>query len=180
MIGEAVEAMIAAVVGQLSDRSNAQPARRFPADAAEADHPGLYAWWADAEGLGVLSTVFDAELTPLIYAGQAGATSTRSKTERESTLGSRIGGNHLNGNVGSSTFRKTLTAVLRHPLELQLNASGRLDREANAIVSGWMRQHLSIVIAPMTGRCSRSSRPPFSNTSTRRSTSWACGRHLFA
>ncbi len=152
MTGESIEPLVDALVVKLSDRSSAHPAMRFPMDAAEADRAGLYAWWADAVGLAVLSAVFDVGLPPLIYAGQAGATSTRSKTERAATLRSRIGGNHLNGNVTSSTFRKPLTAVLHQPLALQLHASGRLARDSNTAVSSWMREHLSVAIAPVDDR----------------------------
>jgi hypothetical protein len=140
------------LVRRLTDRSAAQPAGSFPVDPAEADHPGLYAWWADDDGLATLSTAFGTPLPPLIYAGQAGATSSKSGTERAATLRSRIGGNHLRGNVSSSTFRKTLTAVLRQPLDLAVNDRGRLERDANARVSEWMRTHLSIVIAPVDDR----------------------------
>jgi hypothetical protein len=87
---------------------------------------------------------FDEVLPPLIYAGQAGATTTRSGTQRSATLYSRIGQNHLNGNVASSTFRETLTAVLLDPLTLRLAAPRRLDEPSNRKVSAWMRQHLRV------------------------------------
>lgn len=57
---------------------------------------------------------------------------------------SRITGNHLRGNIGSSTFRKTLTAALFDPLDLQLERPGKLAAESNAAVSEWMRSHLRI------------------------------------
>ncbi|HET7488095.1 MAG TPA: hypothetical protein VFJ85_09210 [Acidimicrobiales bacterium] len=140
------------LVATLSDRRTATPASAFPADRSVADHPGLYAWWADDKGLALLGYEFDVELPPLIYAGQAGATSARSRTERVATLLSRIGGNHLNGNISSSTFRRTLTAILFEPLGLRLAATGRLDAESNRNVSSWMRQHLSVTVAPFDDR----------------------------
>jgi GIY-YIG catalytic domain-containing protein len=68
------------------------------------------------------------------------------------TLKIRIGGNHLNGNVGSSTFRKTLTAVLRGPLGLRLAGPNRLDPASNATLSAWMRAHLRVVTVPYPDR----------------------------
>src|SRR5262245_54906512 len=140
------EASVAALVDHLQDIGNAEPARSFPRDPAVASHPGLYAWRADEAGLDVLSAPFGAHLPPLIYAGQAGATSSRAGVERTATLRSRISGNHLNGNVRSSTFRKTLTAVLFEPLRLRLEQPGRLVAEDNHRVSDWMREHLQVVI----------------------------------
>jgi hypothetical protein len=81
-------------------------------------------------------------LVPLIYAGQAGATSRRTKTESRATLRSRIGGNHLRGNIRSSNFRKTISALLLQPLGLQLAGLNKLDPASNRIVSEWIRRHL--------------------------------------
>jgi hypothetical protein len=147
-----LDLVVAALVARLADRTNAEPSRNFPSDPVAAGVPGLYSWWADDAGLDLLSAAFGVRLPPLIYAGQAGATSTRSGTERTATLRSRIVSNHLNGNVGSSTFRKTLTAVLFEPLALRLERPGRLDPPSNQAVSQWMRAHLPIVIAPHPDR----------------------------
>ncbi len=148
------DAIIHRLVARLSDQDNAEPATRFPSDAVAAHQPGLYSWWCDPEGLATLSVPLDADLPPLIYAGQAGATSTRSGAARAATLGSRLTGNHLRGNVSSSTFRKTLSSVLLGPLELQLRGPGSLDRASNVRVSDWMRAHLSVVTAPHPDRAS--------------------------
>lgn len=128
----------------LADSGNAHPAREFPAGQDDVDQAGLYAWFADEGGLSMLSAVLGAALAPLIYAGQAGATSSRSGTVRLATLRSRIGGNHLRGNIGSSTFRRTLTAVLFEPLELVLDRPGKLSRPSTAKVTQWMHDHLRL------------------------------------
>jgi hypothetical protein len=99
-----------------------------------------------------LSKPFGVRLPSLIYAGQAGATSSRAGVERVATLRSRIGGNHLRGNIRSSTFRNTLSAVLFEPLGLCLEAPRRLETASNAAVSAWMRAHLHIVVAPYVNR----------------------------
>jgi len=144
--------IVGELVARLSDETNTEPAAGFPSDPFAANQPGLYSWWVDAEGMDELSAPFSIRLPPLIYAGQAGATSTRSGMTRAATLRSRIGGNHLNGNVGSSTFRKTLTSVLFEPLDLRLTAPGVLEGASNRNVSAWMRSHLRLTIAPHPDR----------------------------
>ncbi len=140
------------LVARLTDRGNTEPAAGFPTDRVAAGCPGLYSWWAGDDALTVLSAPFGIRLPPLIYAGQAGATSIRARRTRSATLGSRIRTNHLNGNVGSSTFRKTLTAILFEPLGLLLSGPGCLDTASNAAVSDWMRSHLHLIIAPYSDR----------------------------
>lgn len=151
-MSDLVDRAVAELVGYLSDASNAEPSRTFPREPSRAEHPGLYAWWADDEALAMLSMSFGEDLSPLIYAGQTGATSTRSLTRRSTTLGSRIGGSHLNGNVASSTFRETLTAVLLEPMSLRLVEARRLDEASNRAVSTWMRCHLRVAIVPVDDR----------------------------
>ena len=143
---------VRALVAQLADASRAEAAATFPRHPADVNQPGLYSWWCDDEGLRDLSAPFGVPLAPLIYAGQTGATSTRSHNQRITTLRDRIGGNHLHGNVGSSTFRQTLTAVLLQPLELRLAGSNHLESASNAAVSRWMRQHLSVMAVPYPDR----------------------------
>jgi len=145
-------AIVDALVGHLSDPANSEPAATFPADQAATDRPGLYSWWVDEEALTTLSTLFGAAMPRLIYAGQTGATSKRSRRVRVATLRSRICHNHLRGNVGSSTFRKTITAVLLEPLALRLSRADCLDKSSNAALSAWMRAHLRVVTAPYDDR----------------------------
>jgi hypothetical protein len=145
-------AAIDALVARLTNLANSVGAASFPAGTGLGDEPGLYSWWADDEGLTDLSAPFGVRLPPLIYAGQAGATSSRSGVERVATLHSRIGGNHLHGNIRSSTFRNTLTAVLFEPLELRLAGPHRLESASNAAISAWMCEHLRIAVAPYPNR----------------------------
>ena len=100
----------------------------------------------------MLGGPFGLVLPPLIYAGQAGASTKVAAIEREATLLSRIGSNHLGGNIGSSTFRRTLTAILRRPLGLTVETKKRLSVESNQAVSAWMRAHLSLAVAPCGDR----------------------------
>ena len=125
------DAAIELLVSRLSSLANAEPAAGFPRDPQAVAGPGLYAWWADDEGRSTLAEPFGVTLPPLIYAGQTGATSRRAGVHRVATLRSRIGKNHLNGNAGSSTFRKTLSSVLLAPLQLHLSGRDRLDEASN-------------------------------------------------
>lgn len=128
----------------LEDASNARSASGFPGNARDAESAGLYSWWADEAGRGLLGQPFGVVLPPLIYAGQTGATTKRSGTTRVSTLRSRIGGNHLGGNVQSSTFRKTLTAILIGPLRLELATPNKLTPQSNVELTAWMHAHLRV------------------------------------
>jgi hypothetical protein len=136
------------VVELLTDRVQAQPAQAFPRDPMAVDVPGMYAWWCDRAGLAVLEHAVGSKLSALIYVGQAGADSTVAGRRYRSTLGSRILGNHLRGNIRSSTFRKTLAACLA--LELAFEVDGkRLKSESNRRLSDWIGEHLSVSIAPI-------------------------------
>lgn len=147
-----IELEVDRLVYALTDASTAEPAASFPSDRNAVALAGLYSWWADDEARLVLGASLQTDLSPLIYAGQAGATTAKAGITRSSTLGSRILRNHLNGNVGSSTFRKTLSAALLEPLGLRLSAPGRLDPGSNALVSDWMRSHLAV--ATVSSDCS--------------------------
>ncbi len=87
------------------------------------------------------------ELLPTpIYVGQAGATSRHSGKASDATLASRVGRNHIGGNLKSSTFRRTIGSILREPLSLQLEAPTRLTRDSNAALTEWIKAHMSISI----------------------------------
>lgn len=114
--------------------------------------PGLYAWWADEKGRTVLAAALGAPLPELIYAGQAGAASSRSGAPSAATLRSRILGNHLGGQISASTFRRTLGASLVEALELRLLSRKRLDQQSSAALTDWMRAHLSVGWVAMDDR----------------------------
>jgi hypothetical protein len=72
-----------------------------------------------------------------------------------STLRSRVVGNHLSGNTGSSTFRLTLAALLREALDLhphRTTTKVTLPPEENARLSVWQREHLRITWCVSPGR----------------------------
>jgi hypothetical protein len=146
------EVLVEGLVRRLTDPSLAEPAARFPGNLNRLSSAGLYSWWADDEGRSTLGEPFGVVLPALIYAGQTGATSSKARVERTATLRSRIGGNHLNGIAGSSTFRKTLGVLLMGPLGLRIERPDRLDQVSNSAVSGWMRQHLAVATVPFDDR----------------------------
>jgi hypothetical protein len=108
-------------------------------DPARLRVPGMYSWWVDADGAAELSAGLGLTVLPgLIYAGQAGATRWPSGSPSGNTLWSRLTGMHATGNADSSTFRRTLRAVLA-----QLH-----DRPHDeAALSRWIAAHLRVATA---------------------------------
>ena len=89
---------------------------------------------------------------PLLYVGQAGATKWPSGRKSTATLNSRIRTNHIRGNQSSSTFRRTISALLREPLKLRLAEPGQIMPEDNRRVSRWIEDHLRLTIVPFDDR----------------------------
>jgi len=141
-----------AIVELLADASRAQGPVDFPTDPGMARQPGLYAWWADDSARRLLGGALEVELPALIYAGQAGATRWPSGASSRATLASRIGAQHIRGNARSSTFRLTVSALLRPAMSLKMDQRGRLVTEDNRRVSAWIAQHLRVSIAPFPDR----------------------------
>lgn len=107
----------------------------------ELAQPGLYSWWVDASGAAALAEGLGLAVGPgLIYAGQAGATRWPSGQRSRNTLRTRLIGMHLDGSVEFSTFRKTLNAILRGPLDFGQSGKARL--------SEWMSAHLRVATWP--------------------------------
>jgi hypothetical protein len=140
------------IVAVLSQRDNAVEPQRFPRDRAEAAGPGMYAWWSDEQARTILGEEIGAELPPLLYVGQAGATKWPSGTRSSATLASRIGGQHIRGNARSSTFRLTISSLLFRRFNLVAVIGGKLDPPSNALVSAWIADHLRVAIAPYDDR----------------------------
>jgi hypothetical protein len=104
--------------------------------------PGFYGWWSHRGAITAVPHVphpLDAELS-LLYAGISPARETSRQTIR-----ARVIGNHLTGNVGSSTFRFVLAALLLDALDLHPYLRGTkaaLSAPENARLSAWQREHL--------------------------------------
>ncbi|WP_156525983.1 GIY-YIG nuclease family protein [Mycobacterium adipatum] len=143
---------VQAVFDVLSDSSNAVDPKCFPADLQLAQRPGMYAWWGDAEACTVLGAELGVELPSLLYVGQAGATKWPSGKRSTATLATRIGRQHIRGNARSSTFRRTISALLLDQLQLVPAGGGRLDSPSNAVVSQWIAEHLTVGIVAVDDR----------------------------
>jgi hypothetical protein len=106
--------------------------------------PGCYAWWAE---LGSMPRVpknphpTSSGMT-LFYVGISPGSASSSQTIR-----SRVLNNHLRGNLGSSTFRKTLAALLLQELDLhprETTTKVELPKDENARISSWQGKHLAL------------------------------------
>ncbi|UTH47600.1 hypothetical protein KBW81_12885 [Loktanella salsilacus] len=94
---------------------------------------GLYAWFADSVAAEDLSIALNLRVPPgLVYAGQAGATRWPSGKIVTQTLKGRVEGNHIRGVRRSSTFRRTLDAIIAFESERHLTQ--------------WMQKHLSVAM----------------------------------
>jgi hypothetical protein len=104
--------------------------------------PGFYGWWSWRGALASVPYIPHPlhDDVCLLYVGISPARETSRQTVR-----SRVIGNHLNGNVGSSTFRFVLAAFLIDALELHPYLRGMkvaLSAPENARLSAWQREHL--------------------------------------
>lgn len=150
--GERTRVDVDPFVATLGAAGAARPAADFPwGSPADFNDAGLYSWWVDAAGAGMLSDGLGVEVDAgLIYAGQTGATAWPSGTRRTSTLLKRIQGNHLRGSISGSTFRLTLAAILSRPLGLA--SDGSFGGEDEAALSAWMGAHLRVTAVVLPDR----------------------------
>jgi hypothetical protein len=104
--------------------------------------PGFYGWWSLRGALVTLPHIphpVNEDLS-LLYVGISPA-----REASRQTIRSRVIGNHLNGNVGSSTFRFVLAALLLDALNLHPHLRGTkvaLSTDDNRRLSAWQREHL--------------------------------------
>jgi hypothetical protein len=142
---QSVPAAVTVVAALLDEHHAVTPAYFLAQDPAGLRVPGLYSWWVDEEGAADLSRA--AHVTTdsgLVYAGLAGATRWPAGKHSPSTLWSRIAGVHLHGNHESSTFRRSLFALLTSP-----DGDGTVDEAA---LTAWMHAHLRVIAVPHEDR----------------------------
>lgn len=102
-------------------------------------NPGLYTWWVDDAGAADLTQGIGHPIAAgLLYAGRAGGHRPGASASA-ATLWGRLVGNHLRGNVRSSTLRKSLAALL--------GAGGEPFAEDQ--LSAWMHAHLRVATLPV-------------------------------
>lgn len=131
-------------IARLADDGNAMAVSNPRLRTALPEGPGLYAWWGDAAALKAMGTVSEHAAAGPLYAGRAGSAAT-------ATLRARVWNNHVRGNIGRSTFRLTLAAVLREELHLELHDAGRLTVQSNRELTGWVHDHLSVAFVDWPG-----------------------------
>ena len=150
------------LVALLGDPDRAEDPHTFPRDPDAAKSAGLYSWWADSTAQKLFgeagvrvrnsgATKSGQELA-LIYVGQTGATSRRARKSSSATLEDRVKSDHIGGNVKSSTFRETISAVLLAPLGLTVMQPRKLARNDNKRVSEWIKEHLRVSVVPVGDR----------------------------
>ncbi|MDP9067398.1 MAG: GIY-YIG nuclease family protein [Actinomycetota bacterium] len=108
--------------------------------------PGLYAWWTKRGSIPSVPGCphpTEGELD-LFYVGISPSRGTSS-----ATLRSRVTGNHIGGNTGSSTFRQTLASLLSEEKGWK---PVRVDRplltpEDNKALTDWQHEHLRLTWA---------------------------------
>src|SRR4051812_30136860 len=138
------ELSVDSVVGRLrGDLRTVADAHRLPNAGGLPESPGLYAWWMVPGVIhGVTGPSHPAQPFELLYVGIA-----PKDGQSRATLRSRIRGQHLGGNIGSSTFRQSLAALLFEAMGWTTRWSGsraQLSREDNDALSDWQRQHLRL------------------------------------
>lgn len=141
------------IAALLSDPHRSEHPREFPADSIVAAKPGLYSWWGDTQAQELFfQATGGISVGQLLYVGQAGANRWPSGRKSTATLKSRIRSNHIRGNLLSSTFRHTISALLHEPLNLRLARPGKLMPEENRRVSTWIEDHMRVAIVAMEDR----------------------------
>lgn len=146
------EADVDAAVAALTEPAASRSPDGFPWGRSDLDQPGLYAWSVDEQGARDLTRGSGLLVRAgLVYAGQAGATAWPSGKQPSSTLLSRIRGNHLRGRLSASTWRLSLTSLLREPLGLELR-NGELDGSAHEALTRWMTSRLRLAVLPTHDR----------------------------
>lgn len=106
---------------------------------------GLYAWWTVKGSIpGVPPCPHPSDDLDLFYIGIAPKDSTS-----QATLRSRVVDNHINGNTGSSTFKKTLASLLFETMHWRPRLTDRplLTATDNAALRDWQHQNLRLTWA---------------------------------
>jgi hypothetical protein len=108
------------------------------------DVAGIYGWWFDTPlpGVPLEGTLATGEHR-LLYVGIAPRKPSAAGSVSQSTLRKRITRNHLGNRIGSSTLRRSLAALLRKDLSLEIIATERkptMSREHEAQLTDWLAQ----------------------------------------
>lgn len=107
------------------------------------DVAGFYAWWVAQDALPHVPTnPHPSEPFGLLYVGIA-----PSRESSSATLRSRVLGQHVRGNTGSSTFRRSLAALLLEQMSwapVRTTTREVLTADDNLALTAWQRQNLRL------------------------------------
>lgn len=137
-LASTLSTLVAAVPVSVTDAS------RAPEDGGLPAAPGVYAWWVTQGALTLTNGPAHPTQTgwSLLYIGVAPA-SEASKRQ----LRSRVLGNHVRGNTGSSTFRYSLASLLidelgLHPVRRRNKVV--LNAADNRQLTAWQEANLGV------------------------------------
>jgi hypothetical protein len=121
----------------LGDPGHAEPCSAFPIASDRGSFAGVYAWHGDASADALVSTVLGPGRTSPLYLGRT-----------SSTLNKRILRDDLR-NTKTSTFRRSLAAILWDELELRCAGPNAIEAASDARLTEWMLEHLSVSVVPI-------------------------------
>jgi hypothetical protein len=105
--------------------------------------PGFYAWWVQPDAIpSVPNTAHPSSPWSLFYVGIAPG-----RDGSSATLASRIGGQHIGGNTGSSTFRLSLASLLFEDMgwqPLRRQKKVVLSSADNTVLRQWQEEHAAL------------------------------------
>ena len=124
-------------------------AKRRPEHGGIPKQPGLYAWWCDPTVVpgGAITTTHPEGLYELLYVGIAPG-----RANSKAELRGRLLRQHVGGNVGSSTFRFGLAALLwqRNGWMPGLSLGGvKLCREHRSGSGSYSVDGLGVLVEPL-------------------------------
>ena len=112
-------------------------------DGGLPERHGVYAWWMTPGAIpAVKGPPHPTEPYELLYLGIS-----PKRASSRATVHSRIRGQHLGGNIGSSTFRQSLAALLFQQEGWRTRWSGTrtlLVAEHNRALNDWQLEHLRL------------------------------------
>lgn len=123
---------------------------RSPSQARPPASQGFYAWWCNADRLTDALPAIPREERPpipamwsLLYVGISPSSATSSRN-----VASRFAKDHVGGNIGGSTFRQSLAALLIDSLDLKPKlGSDRSRLISEQPLSRWMETACGVTFA---------------------------------
>lgn len=116
------------------------------------DASGIYGWWFDAPLSGVpLDGTLAIGAYRLLYVGIAPRKPTAAGSASRSTLRKRVTRNHLGNRIGRSTLRRSLAALLREELALEITSrkcKAFMPREQETLLTDWVAAHAAVSVQP--------------------------------